>query len=78
MLLEADGRGTYRATHRLLQKTSGENLSHHAFIDQLDLDQDGVAELVFRIGGYEGSDYAIWRRQDGAWRQVFKGAYVGL
>jgi hypothetical protein len=78
LLLEADGKGTYRVTHRLVQKTVGDGIAHHDFIDQLDVDQDGVAELIFRVGGYEGSDYEIWRRVEGKWTQVFKGAYVGV
>lgn len=78
LLLEADGKGAYRVTHRLVQQTAGENLAHHVFIDQLDLDQDGVPELLFRVGSHEGSDYEIWRRGDDGWKPVFKGAYVGV
>lgn len=78
LILEADGRGTYRVSHRLVQTTSGEGLSQHGFIDQLDLEQDGVPELFFNVGQYEGHAYEIWRCEDKAWKVVFKGAYEGV
>ncbi|QSX78619.1 SH3 domain-containing protein [Agrilutibacter solisilvae] len=78
LLMEADGKGNYKVTHRLVQKTVGDAIAHHDFVDQLDLDQDGVAELVFRVGHYEGHDYEIWRCDGEAWKTVFQGAYTGV
>lgn len=47
------------------------------FVDQLDLDGDGVDELVTESVGYEGGDYIIYKRQNNRWFQVFRGGEGG-
>jgi len=47
------------------------------FLDQLDLDNDGVDEIVTISGYYESWDYAIYKEQKGTWRQVYKGGGGG-
>src|SRR5262249_24928036 len=42
------------------------------FIDQLDLDGDGVAEIFTQQGGFDGYSYVIFKRVNGRWRQVFQ------
>lgn len=47
------------------------------FVDQVDLDGDGVAEVIVGGGYYEANDYIIYKRQAGSWRQVYQGGGGG-
>jgi hypothetical protein len=48
-------------------------LSSIDFIDQLDVDRDGVAEVFAVQGGFDGYGYLIFRKVSGQWRQVYQG-----
>jgi hypothetical protein len=54
----------------------GEYADRH-FVDQLDLDGDGVGEVVAEGTYYESNDYVIYKRQQGRWRPVYKGGGGG-
>lgn len=54
----------------------GEYADRH-FIDQLDLDGDGVGEVVAEGTYYESNDYVIYKRQQGRWRPVYQGGGGG-
>jgi len=41
------------------------------FVDQLDLDGDGVSEVFAEQGGFDGYGYLIFKKAGGRWRQVF-------
>jgi hypothetical protein len=45
-------------------------LSNIDFVDQLDLDGDGVGEVFATQGGFDGYGYLIFKKVDGHWRQV--------
>jgi hypothetical protein len=47
------------------------------FVDQLDIDGDGVAEVIVGGGYYESNDYIIYKRQGGSWRPVYQGGGGG-
>jgi len=47
------------------------------FVDQLDLDSDGVDEIVTISYYYESWDYAIYKEKDGKWEKVYKGGGGG-
>ncbi|MET0646078.1 MAG: hypothetical protein ABW208_05605 [Pyrinomonadaceae bacterium] len=47
------------------------------FVDQVDFDGDGVGEVVVMGSYYESNDYAIYKRQQGRWRPVYKGGGGG-
>lgn len=47
------------------------------FVDQLDIDGDGVAEVIAGGSYYESNDYIIYKRQGGAWRPVYQGGGGG-
>jgi hypothetical protein len=47
------------------------------FVDQLDIDGDGVAEVVAAGGYYESNDYVIYKKQRGQWRAVYQGGGGG-
>ena len=50
-----------------------EFLSSIDFIDQLDVDRDGVGEVFAIQGGFDGYGYLIFRKVGGRWREVFQG-----
>jgi hypothetical protein len=47
-----------------------EFLSSINFVDQLDLDGDGVGEVFANQGGFDGYGYVIFKRVGGRWREV--------
>jgi hypothetical protein len=47
------------------------------FVDQVDLDGDGVGEVIAEGTYYESNDYVIYKRQQGRWRPVYKGGGGG-
>ena len=48
-------------------------LSSIDFVDQLDLDGDGVGEVFAMRGGFDAYGYLIFKKVGGRWRQVFEG-----
>ena len=47
------------------------------YVDQVDLDGDGVSEVVAEGTYYESNDYVIYKRQQGRWRPVYRGGGGG-
>lgn len=47
------------------------------FVDQLDLDGDGVDEIITGVTYYEAEDFRILKRQAGRWYEVHKGGEGG-
>lgn len=47
------------------------------FVDQVDIDGDGVAEVIAGGGYYESNDYIIYKKQAGSWRAVYQGGGGG-
>ena len=41
------------------------------FVDQLDLDGDGVSEVFVQQHGFDAYGYAIYKRSRGIWRQIY-------
>ncbi|MGB8506927.1 MAG: hypothetical protein WCD76_00845 [Pyrinomonadaceae bacterium] len=50
---------------------------YRRLVDVLDLDGDGVSELVVQGLYYESHDYMIYKRQAGQWRVAYKGGGGG-
>jgi hypothetical protein len=48
-------------------------LSSIDFIDQLDVDRNGVGEVFAIQGGFDGYGYVIFRKVGGRWREVYQG-----
>jgi len=48
-------------------------LSSIDFIDQLDLDGDGVGEVFAVQGGFDAYGFVIYKKRAGRWRQVYSG-----
>jgi hypothetical protein len=47
------------------------------FVDQVDMDGDGVSEVIAGGSYYESNDYIIYKRQAGSWRAVYQGGGGG-
>ena len=48
-------------------------LSSVDFIDQLDVDRNGVGEVFAIQGGFDGYAYLVFRKIGGRWREVYQG-----
>lgn len=48
-------------------------LSSIDFIDQLDVDKNGVGEVFAIQGGFDGYGYLIFKKVGGRWREVYSG-----
>jgi hypothetical protein len=46
-------------------------LSSIDFIDQLDIDGDGIAEVFATGGGFDGYALLVFKKVNGRWRQIF-------
>jgi hypothetical protein len=44
----------------------------HEFLDALDLDGDGVPELVFVVNGYESTGFEVYKLKNGRFRKVME------
>jgi hypothetical protein len=44
------------------------------FVDQLDLDGDGVAEVFVRQHGFDAYGYGIYKKSRGRWREIYTAA----
>lgn len=42
-----------------------------SFVDQLDIDGDGIAEVVTVNEGFDGYGYSIYKKQAGRWRAIY-------
>jgi hypothetical protein len=58
-------------------KGSEAEYSDRRLVDQLDLDGDGVAEVIAEGHYYESNDYFIYKKQRGQWRSVYQGGGGG-
>lgn len=47
------------------------------FVDQVDIDGDGVSEVIAGGSYYESNDYIIYKKQAGSWRPVYQGGGGG-
>jgi hypothetical protein len=76
MIFEPEGGGFKPALtwfHR-----GGENEpEERAFVDQVDLDGDGVAEVIAEGLYYEANDYVIYKKRQGHWVSVYQGGGGG-
>ena len=47
------------------------------FVDELDLDGDGIGEVITQVSGSEVWTYSIYKRKAGRWQVVYKGGGGG-
>jgi hypothetical protein len=69
---------TFRSTVELIHHDNssdpdGKDSIRERFVDQLDLDHDGVDEVVTDLTDYESEASVIYKRQGAAWVEVWSG-----
>ncbi len=47
-------------------------------VDQLDIDGDGIGEVVTESSYYESTDFTIYKKVKGVWRSVYQGGMYGV
>lgn len=63
---------------KLLGYYDGTNdLYRERLVDHVDLDGDGVSELITQIVGYESFSYRIYTRKNGQWVAIYNGGESG-
>ncbi len=68
----------YKAAWNWYQKGDADNGNEdRKLVDALDLDGDGTAEVIAEGHTIENHNYAIYKRQAGTWRPVYKGGGGG-
>jgi hypothetical protein len=48
-------------------------LSSIDYVDQLDVDRDGIGEVFTIQGGFDAYAYVIFKKVGGRWREVYQG-----
>lgn len=77
---ERNAQGAYAATHEEFFRggAGASALMEMDFVDHADLDDDGIAELVYAYAGYEWSGYGVLKRAAaGGWTAVHAQAIGG-
>ena len=63
--------------HKTTDLADGMDGQGYRFVDQLDLDGDGIDEIIVEVTGYESEEFRILKRVDGTWVQVHVGGQGG-
>jgi len=69
--------GVALASHHVARDEDDADVTTESFVDQLDLDNDGVDEIVTIFGYYESWEYAIYKLQNGSWQKIYQGGGGG-
>ena len=76
LIIEPQG-DTYRTAWEWFHHGFEAEYADRHFVDQLDLDGDGVGEVVVEGTYYESNDYVVYKREQGRWRPVYQGGGGG-
>lgn len=76
LIMEPAG-DAFKTAWEWFHQGSEDSYEDRHFVDQVDLDGDGVGEVIVMGSYYESNDYAIYKRQQGRWRPVYKGGGGG-
>ncbi|HVF55786.1 MAG TPA: hypothetical protein VM934_06525 [Pyrinomonadaceae bacterium] len=77
MVFEPEG-SDFRAALNWYYRTPGEaEVQYRRLVDVLDLDGDGVAEILTQGLYYESHNYMIYKKAGGQWRVVYEGGGGG-
>lgn len=76
LIVESAGRD-YRisvANYEVSKEDPVYQIGKELLVDHLDLDGDGVSEIVTTVAGFDGYGYQIYKRQRGRWRSIYTSA----
>ena len=76
MIFEPAG-DKFKAALTWYHKGAEADAADRRLVDQLDLDGDGVSEVIAEGHYYESNDYFIYKKQRGQWRSVYQGGGGG-
>jgi hypothetical protein len=76
MVIEPSGE-SYKATLSWYQKGAEADYADRSLVDAVDLDGDGMAEVIAEGHYYESNDYVIYKKQAGHWREIYQGGGGG-
>jgi hypothetical protein len=76
LIIEPEGNALKTAWEWFHHGFEGE-YADRRYVDQVDLDGDGVGEVVVEGTYYESNDYVIYKKQQGRWRPVYQGGGGG-
>jgi hypothetical protein len=79
LLVAGSGQGGYKAelAWHYLSSEAPDDRQRRSLVDHLDLDSDGVDELIVRLDGYEDWQYGIYKRDKKRWKLVYTGGGGG-
>ncbi len=70
--------GKHRGNYRIALQRYDEGLEKgEDFVDEVDLDGDGIGEVITQVSGSEAWEYAIYKRKAVDWQVVYKGGGGG-
>ena len=69
--------GTYKPAFVWYKRGSEVDYESRSLVDIVDIDGDGVAEVISGNSYYESNDYVIYKRQAGTWRPIYQGGGGG-
>lgn len=47
-------------------------------LTKVDVDGDGMPELIYKCSDYEGTFYIIYSNKNGKWKKIYQGGYQGV
>jgi len=74
LIIDQDPSGGFKVA---LQHYDQGNVIEEDLVDYLDLDGDGIAEVITQVHVAEGWEYAIYKKKDNKWQLTYKGAGGG-
>ena len=77
VIFEATAAGNYKAALSWYNRGDEENYESRRLGDAVDLDGDGIAEVIVENSYYESNDYVIYKRQGVNWRPIYTGGGGG-
>lgn len=77
VIFEPTGTGKYKAAWNWYHKGAEDAFEDRTLLDVVDLDGDGIAEVIADGHYYESNDYIIYKRTAGVWRPIYKGGGGG-
>lgn len=77
LIIAEDGERGYRPLHAWFHGGIVDDVESRALVDAVDLDGEGMPELVVRNAYYESWDYIIYRRVPAGWMALYRGGGGG-
>jgi hypothetical protein len=77
MIFDPDGGGGLKPALVWFKRGGEADAAERYLVDQVDLDGDGVAEVIAEGFYYESNDYIIYKKRQGHWVSVYQGGGGG-